>query len=102
MILHAKITNKQSPSFSKKCASRFCRETTNENKQFKETKTWISNFYLIRKSLEGDCCESGNAIFAWRVTFNYAYSPFKPLRVVNLIEKYTVIKFSQKSFIENF
>ena len=27
---------------SKKCASHFCREPSNENKQFKLTKTWIS------------------------------------------------------------
>ena len=33
---------------SKKCASQFCRETTQENKQFKWTKTY--NSYLIRQS----------------------------------------------------
>ena len=34
---------------SKECSSHFCRETVNENKQFKETRTWISNSYLIRQ-----------------------------------------------------
>ena len=29
---------------SKKCTSHFCRESENENKQFKETKKWISNW----------------------------------------------------------
>ena len=33
---------------SMKCASHFCRQTANENKQFKETKTWISKSWLIR------------------------------------------------------
>ena len=28
----------------------FCRETANENQQFKETKTLISNSYLIRQT----------------------------------------------------
>ena len=27
-----------------------CRETSNENKQFKEIKTWISSSYVIRKT----------------------------------------------------
>ena len=33
--------------------SYICRETANENKQFKQTKKWISNLYLIRQSIQG-------------------------------------------------
>ena len=36
---------------SKKCASHFLRDTANENKQFKQTKIWKSNLYLIRQLL---------------------------------------------------
>ena len=57
-----------------KCASALLQR--NKNKQFEETKTWISISYLIRKSFQGYHCKSGIAIFAWRVTWNYAYSPF--------------------------
>ena len=32
---------------------------------------------LIRQSFQGYRCESGIAIFIWRVIWNYAYSPFK-------------------------
>ena len=34
------------PSYNKKCANHFRREIANENKQFKEIKTWISNSYF--------------------------------------------------------
>ena len=34
-------------------ASHFRRKTSNENKQFKEKKPWISNLYLIRQSFKG-------------------------------------------------
>ena len=37
----------------------------------------ISNLYLIRQSFQGFRCKSGIAIFAWRVTWNYAYSLLK-------------------------
>ena len=30
--------------------SNLCRQPANENKQFKETKIWISNSFLIRQS----------------------------------------------------
>jgi len=36
--------------WSKKCASSFCREPANENKQSKETKTCKPKSYLIRQS----------------------------------------------------
>ena len=62
---------------SKKYASQFRRETANENQNFIGTKTWIYNSYLIKQSSQGYRCESGIAIFAWRVTWNYAYGPFK-------------------------
>ena len=64
----------------KKFASQFRRETAIENEQFKETKTWISNSYLIRQSFKGYCCKTGIAIFARRVSWNCAYSPlYSPL-----------------------
>jgi len=37
-----------------KLENHFGRETAKENKPFKETKTWISNSYLIRQG-----CKSG-------------------------------------------
>ena len=33
------------------------RETAHENKQFKETKTWISNSYLITQSFQAYRCK---------------------------------------------
>ena len=61
---------------SKKFAIRFDKETANENKQFKETKTFIFTSYLIRHKCQGYRRKSGIVIFAWMVTWNYAYSPF--------------------------
>ena len=58
---------------SKKCASFFCRETVNENKHLKETKTWISNSYFIRQSFWGCRCKSTLTIFAYKVTWNYTF-----------------------------
>jgi len=52
-------------------------ETTIINKQFKGTKTLISNTYLIRQSFQGNRRKMGIAIFALRVTWKYAHSPFK-------------------------
>ena len=52
-------------------------------KQFKETKTFISYSYLIRQRFQGYRFKSGIAIFSWRITLNYAYSPFN-LDGVNL------------------
>ena len=51
----------------------------NENYQFKETKTLLSNSYLIRYSSHEYRCKSGIVIFSWRVTWNYAHSPCKDL-----------------------
>ena len=51
----------------KKCASHFRRGTTNENKQLKETKTWISKTYLIRQRFQGYRCKSGFAFFALKL-----------------------------------
>ena len=62
---------------NKKCASHFRRKTANENKTFKKTETWISNSYLIRQRFKGCCCKSGSVMFEWRITWNYAYRPFK-------------------------
>ena len=68
-----------SPSLliSKKCASFFCRETANENKHLKKTKTWISNSYFIRQSFWGFRCKSTLTIFAYKVTWNYTFIFFK-------------------------
>ena len=55
----------------------FRRETANENDHFKETKTLISNSHLIRQRLQGYRGKSDIAIFAWRVTWIYAYSFLK-------------------------
>ena len=49
----------------------------NENKQFKQKKTLISNSCLIRQSFQGYRCKSCIMIFARRIFWNYAYSPFK-------------------------
>ena len=65
--------------FSKKCASHVRTDTANENKQFKETKTLISNSYLIRKGFQGYHCKSDIVICAWRVTWIYAYNSFKKI-----------------------
>ena len=43
--------------YNRKCASHFRRETANDNKQFKEIKTWISNTYLDQTKLPGYCCK---------------------------------------------
>ena len=53
------------------------RKTTIENKQFSKLSTLIFNTHLIRQNFRGYFCESGIAIFAWRVSYYFAYSPFK-------------------------
>jgi len=35
------------------------------------------NFFFYRLKFQGNHCKSCIAIFSWRVTLNYAYSPFK-------------------------
>ena len=65
-----------------KYASQLGIEPANENKQFKETKTWILyliNSYLMRQSFKEYREKSGIVIFAWRVTYNYTLTV--PLRV---------------------
>ena len=44
-----------------------------QKKHFKETKTLISNSYLIRQIFSWYRCKSGIEIFAWRVTWKYIY-----------------------------
>ena len=58
-----------SPLFliSKKCASQVCREHANENKHFKSKNV---KFILVQTKLN-------QASLHWRVTWNYANSPFK-------------------------
>ena len=69
---------------SKKCVNHFCRETANGYKNLKKTKILIFNWYLIRQSFQGYSCKSGIAIFAWRVTKNYVYSPIHIFMVKNV------------------
>ena len=52
------------------------REATNESKKSIETRTWIFNPCLRQTKLLRDRYKSGIVIFEWRVTWNYAYSPF--------------------------
>ena len=56
----------------------FCRETVNENKQFKITKLWISNSYLTRQGFKRWYILHYH--FAKRATWNHAYSPFQKER----------------------
>ena len=61
-------------------------ETIFKNYQISKWLTLIYNSYLIRESFSGFRCESsGIAFFAWRITWNYAYSPFSVQRIA---EKY--------------
>ena len=54
------------------------RETVNESLDINsEQKTLISNSYSIRQRFQGYRCKSGIVIFTWRLTWNYADSPFK-------------------------
>ena len=53
---------------------------------------------MVSSRFQGYCCESGIALFAWRVTWNYAYSPFKleirvPLKIIyfRVIETITLL-----------
>ena len=61
---------------NKKCVSHFRRQTANWNKHSKEEKKMINN---QTKSCQGFPCKSGIVTFAWRNTWNYAYSPFKEI-----------------------
>ena len=65
---------------TKECTSHVRRWTINENEHSKETKTLIFYSYLFRQSFQVWRCKLGIAIFAWRVTWNYAYSPLNPIR----------------------
>ena len=67
-----------SPSLliNKKCESHIRRETASENIHFKEKNGYVISTYSWKKVV-GYHCTSGIVIFAWRITWNYAYSPFK-------------------------
>ena len=82
---------------NKKCTSHFCRETANKNKQFKETKTLLSDLYFIRKSFSGYRWKSGIVIFTWRVNWNNAYSPFN-CRLCLVLDKKFRKKINKKSY----
>ena len=53
---------------NKKWTSHTWRDTSTVNNQFIETKTLISNLYLIRQSFLGYRCKSGIAIFPCRLS----------------------------------
>ena len=57
-----RFTDLKTVSFEKMYLFHLCREPTNS--------------YLIRQSFQGYQCKLGNAIFAWRDTKDYDYSPF--------------------------
>ena len=66
--------------FYKLFICRFCwkdRKTMVKLWKLKNRKTTISSTFLIRLRFQWYRCESGIAIFAWRVAWNYANSPFK-------------------------
>ena len=46
-------------------------------KSLKKQKKMLYNLFLIRHGFHGFCRKSGTVIFESRVTWNYAYSPFK-------------------------
>ena len=48
-----------------------------EFKRFSICSSERSVFHMNSQWFKGYRCESGIAIFAWRITWNYAYSPFK-------------------------
>ena len=50
---HMLINNKPIESLKDSKSKSVCKETANANKQFKETKTWIYNLYLIRQNFKG-------------------------------------------------
>ena len=45
-----------------------------------------SDSYLIRQSFKGYCFSSAIVTFSWRVTWNYAYSPFKYYRIQDIFQ----------------
>ena len=48
VFLTRKVSNSDNFFINNKCASLFCIETAKENKEFKETKSWISNSKMTR------------------------------------------------------
>ena len=50
-------------------------------KKYKEARTYVLLILLLKWLYKRDVkwcrCESGIAIFVWRITFNYVYSPFR-------------------------
>jgi len=58
-----------------------------KKKQFKETKTFISSSFCIRQSFQENNWRSDNAIFEWRVTWNYTHSPFNASELLMKLER---------------
>ena len=55
---------------------------------FRADKTTVSSTFLIRLMFPGYRCESDIVICAWRVTWNYAYSPFNENN--NILKSYSL------------
>ena len=67
-------------------------------KHFEQRKTTISSILLIRLRFQGyRCVILGIAIFIWRFTWNYAYSPWAVFYSVSLI---LIQQFIKKSIIK--
>ena len=55
---------------NQKCASQFCRETTNEDFWFSKRKHgYIIHIFSVHRY----CCVSSMLVYHWRVTWNYFY-----------------------------
>jgi len=54
---------------------------------FRFKKITISSTFLIRLKFQGHRCMSGIIIFAWTITWIYAYSPFKFMVWLKLFSK---------------
>ena len=62
-----------------------------EFKRFSICSSERSVFHMNSQRFKGYRCESGTAIFAWRITWNYAYSPFKT-KTTKVIIKLKIFK----------
>ena len=78
---------------NKKCARHFRGKIANENEQFKKNSK-KSNSYFIRQIFQGYRCKSGISVFAWRVAWNHAFSPFN-LDVIITVEYMTTFNNNQ-------
>ena len=65
-------------------------------KHFSSQESTVSSTFFIRR-FQGYRCKSGITIWAWRVTWNYAYSPFKSIfHVFSVVIKQIVLTVAWK------